>query len=68
MKHQELTSGTTFLGGYKETLPVPTGSTNDDGSISGKSGMGDAQLRNAATFATGYMPIVLMMISFALLL
>lgn len=65
MKHKQLTSTTTFLGGFK------TGSTNDVSSITGKSGSaigtGDEKLKNSANFSNFSMSIVFAMISFVLL-
>lgn len=48
-----LTKSTTFLGGFKKTMPVPNGNSND-GAVSGKKtgGTGDDDLRAAATTST----------------
>jgi len=57
LDYPPLTSSTTFLGGYKKVLPVPSMSNNG---ISGKQGgSDDSNLNNAATTVSLFMPIVI---------
>jgi hypothetical protein len=58
LTYPPLTKTSTFLGGFKKILGVPTMSANDDGSISGKKAGGDDSYRNIATISTIWMPIV----------